>query len=1243
MSRRRKILLGLLLLVVLAPTSTLYWVATTESGLRFLVERARSVGPVRVTADEVTGTLTRGVQIGALRVQHRLSDTRIEQVQGSIRLLPLLLRRHIDISHLAAGQVSVTLLEDPVAGPGGEPRFLPPMLRIDASQVQVQELLLTLKSGRELQFSQISGAVTLLHKQIRVREASLDWENWHLTGATRVRAARPHGLDGQIDATWRPGNQPEWRMSASFDGDLDALPYRLAVSQPFLADVTGDAVLRGGWLFEGHALARDFDLTDFGGGDALGILSGELDVAVDAAGIRARGMVTAPGLDAGAIDVDFNGLYRQQRLTIRDTRMLHPPSGSRASVQGTVQIEPGGPRLALAGTWTGLQWPLAASEPAFTSPRGRYTLDGVKPWQVSAQGEILAADLPVIPARATGRLDGESFRIEQGSMELFDGEAHLTGEARWNPAQSWQVQGHMAGMDAAQLRSDLPGLLDFDFQAHGAPFGEQGTISLAITGLTGELRGQATQGSGVVSRADAHSDWRLAGVDLTIGNTHLLLDGGLGDTPDLAFTVDADDLSLIDPTARGAISARGRFTTSRDRPLLRFEGSASDLDWRGYQLGSLVADVDLDLSSVPGRATGTLLLQDLTIGARTIQNASLRLSGSGDDQQLALTVDAAPLRARMEGRGAPRNGLWQGEVTSFTIEQNDRLALGNEDAAPLSIGLREIDLGELCLLGSEARLCGEGRRDADGGWDVSFTTDTLPLSSLTAGLSQEFQYEGTIDLRGELNGRAGVLPTGLVSGHLVDARLRHHVGSGREQVMSLGTGTIDANASAETFALRVGLEAGEAGSIQGRIDGERRGAHWADFPISGALDARTDSLSLIDIYVVEIDKATGRLATRVEIGGTLGEPTLNGTLQLRDTSLDLYQINLSLRELALDASFDTTALQLAGSSRMGEGTAHFNGNLSWRDREPFGNLHVEGQRLQLVNVPEARILASPRLDFAIAGRRIDVTGEVLLPHARIEPADLTTAVLASGDEVLVGAAVVDPALRWNVHSNIRLELGDDVRLESLGLSARLGGALEVRTDPDQSSRGVGELLVSDGRYQALGRLLDIERGRLIFNNVPLNDPGIDLRAEKVFPDAIAGVNVRGSLRAPRLTFYSEPSLPQSQIASLILAGGSIESLSDSQAPGAARNDLLAQGGAILAQRVGTQVGVDDVGIESDIHDQASLVLGKYLSDRLYISYGISLAEAINTLKLRWTISDRWTIKTEAGQERSADIVYTLRK
>ncbi|MFO7324253.1 MAG: translocation/assembly module TamB domain-containing protein [Pseudomonadota bacterium] len=1246
MTRRRKILLALLAPLLLVPTGVLYWVATTEAGLRFALDRVRKVGPVVITTRDVRGTLVDGIEVGFLRVQHRLSDTRVEGASGRISLWPLLISRQIDVPRLTARRVEVILLEDDSPPRQGEPRFLPPMLRIDADAVRVEEVALTLRNGRELLFRNVSGGVTLVHKRLGVREASVDWEDWHLAGAMRLAAARPYGLDGQLEATWRPDNQPEWRMSASFDGDLDELPFRLDVSEPFNADVRGSAVLRGDWRFTGHALARDFDLTEFGGSGALGILSGELDVTYDAEGIRASGQVTPPGLEAGAFDVDFDGEYRDRRLTIRDADILHRPSGSRALVRGTVQLEPGVQRLALSGHWSTLRWPLAAAEPAFTSPRGTFTLEGTRPWRVDAEGEVLTADLPPIPARARGRLDGDSFQIDEGELELFGGRARLTGEARWNPQQSWRVRGHMDGMQTAPLREDLPGRLDFDFTARGAPFGAEGDLELALAEVTGELRAQPARGSGLISRAGNSTDWRFQDVYLAVGRTRIELDGRLGETSrDLAFRIAAEDLSLIDPEARGRLRASGRFAGSDARPVLRVVAEGGDFEWRDASLAALEADVELDLGTEPGRAAGSVSLQRFTLGARTIDSANLALTGSGSNQRLTVAVDAAPLRTRMQAQGGLRGTLWQGEITQLTIEQAERSLLRNETTAPLTLGLREFAIGQLCLMGETERLCGSSSRDPDGAWDANVSADMLPLSTLTAGLSQDYTYEGTIDVRGELTGRPGALPTGLISGHLVDARLRHRIGSNREQVMSLGTGTIDANASTETFSLRVGLDAGEAGSIQGRLDGERLGATWREHPIRGSLDARTDSLSLVDIYVVEIDRATGKLATRVDIGGTLGQPIINGTLEIRDAALDLYQINLALRELALDAHFDNDALRLDGSSRVGDGRAQFTGRLSWRGGEPYGELRMQGDRLLLVNVPEARILASPDLDFSIAGRRIDVKGEVVLPYARIEPADLTSAVLSSSDEILVGDEPPDPSQRWNVHSNIRLSLGNDVRLESLGLSARLGGALEVRSEGEQASRGIGELVVTEGRYQALGRMLDIERGRLIYNNVPLNDPGIELRAQKVFPEATAGVNVRGSLREPRLTFYSEPSMPQSQIASLILAGGSIQSLSDNQAPGAARNDLLAQGGAILAQRVGAQVGVDDVGIESDPQNenQASLVLGKYLSDRLYVSYGISLAEAINTLKLRWTINQRWTVKTEAGQERSADIVYTLKK
>jgi translocation and assembly module TamB len=217
-----------------------------------------------------------------------------------------------------------------------------------------------------------------------------------------------------------------------------------------------------------------------------------------------------------------------------------------------------------------------------------------------------------------------------------------------------------------------------------------------------------------------------------------------------------------------------------------------------------------------------------------------------------------------------------------------------------------------------------------------------------------------------------------------------------------------------------------------------------------------------------------------------------------------------------------------------------------------------------------------------------------------------------------------------------------VSLDTSGLTARIEGSVTVRSGSDEITRGSGELLIQEGKYVAYGRKLDIQRGRLIYSGGPIGNPGIDIRAEKEYPEVVAGVNVRGTLLQPRLTFFSEPSLPQSQVVSLILAGGSLETAQNNRAGGAG-TELAAQGGAILAQQLGSRVGIEDVGLEQNLANETSLVLGKYLSPRLYVSYGVSLTESLNTLKLRYSLNDRWTVKTEVGEDRGADLVYTIEK
>ena len=56
-----------------------------------------------------------------------------------------------------------------------------------------------------------------------------------------------------------------------------------------------------------------------------------------------------------------------------------------------------------------------------------------------------------------------------------------------------------------------------------------------------------------------------------------------------------------------------------------------------------------------------------------------------------------------------------------------------------------------------------------------------------------------------------------------------------------------------------------------------------------------------------------------------------------------------------------------------------------------------------------------------------------------------------------------------------------------------------------------------------------------------------------------------------------------------------------------------------------------------------LVLGKYLTPRIYISYIVGLLEQVNTLRIRYQLSEKWVIELETGKESGADINYTIER
>ena len=159
----------------------------------------------------------------------------------------------------------------------------------------------------------------------------------------------------------------------------------------------------------------------------------------------------------------------------------------------------------------------------------------------------------------------------------------------------------------------------------------------------------------------------------------------------------------------------------------------------------------------------------------------------------------------------------------------------------------------------------------------------------------------------------------------------------------------------------------------------------------------------------------------------------------------------------------------------------------------------------------------------------------------------------------------------------------------------------------------------------------------------MTNPGLNLRAVRKTNDVTAGIRVKGSLNQPLLELFSTPAMGQTDTLSYLMLGRPMETASGEEGAVVAKAALALglSGGDRLARLLGDRFGLDEMRVESGSNDQASLVVGRYLSPRLYIGYGVGLIEAINTFSLRYKISDKWQLKAESGETQGADFLYTI--
>jgi translocation and assembly module TamB len=447
----------------------------------------------------------------------------------------------------------------------------------------------------------------------------------------------------------------------------------------------------------------------------------------------------------------------------------------------------------------------------------------------------------------------------------------------------------------------------------------------------------------------------------------------------------------------------------------------------------------------------------------------------------------------------------------------------------------------------------------------------------------------------------------------------------------------------DTLQLAVSGEAAE-GHLRSDITLSQLGSDR--LPLSGTVSLTVPDLRFLDSLVPDVRIAGGAVVAEVRLAGYLDAPAISGSASLSNGLTDIPELGVEVKNIGLQAEGKGADIAISGKADSGKGSIRLAGRLSLDPEQgwPF-DVTLQGERFAIASLPDMDIQANPDLQLAGSLQLVNITGSVLVPHARITLKKLPPNVVkVSADQVIVGPTATSAEQTPStvpVSINVVASLGDDVHFEGLGLSTDLAGSINIRSLQTKALIGNGVLELKNGRYEGYGQKLAIQQGRLLFAG-PLDNPALDIRATRTIGDVTAGLQLSGNADAPESQLFSNPAMPDADIMSYLVTGKPLSASSsgqDSQALAAAAASLGANNP--VSQELSQKLGID-LGVESGATDaDTAFKVGKQLSSRLYVDYVYGLFNETAAFQVIYKLTDHLSLTGQSGAQQSIDLKFNI--
>jgi len=419
-------------------------------------------------------------------------------------------------------------------------------------------------------------------------------------------------------------------------------------------------------------------------------------------------------------------------------------------------------------------------------------------------------------------------------------------------------------------------------------------------------------------------------------------------------------------------------------------------------------------------------------------------------------------------------------------------------------------------------------------------------------------------------------------------------------------------------------------------------------PLSLTMNVRGDITPFVELLIADVNRIKGEATVAMEITGSINAPVIKGKAQLR---------NGAFRSLRAGVTLENVQAEFEGSGRrllLTTFTAH-DGNKGYVEGSgsmvcdpalafPF-DLTVNVNKTLIYHQDFARIAVNGTMQFtgnlegAHLAASLDVASAAIAIPKNLPARVPTLNVTYINEPALRPPTDLPPSAlpRVPITFDVDIRVPGDVHIEGRGLKSEWQGYLKIAGDSDKPVVD-GKLTVKHGDFSFSGKQFVITQGTLVFDDEPgavsLNVHGeLQLDATKVI--AI----FKGPINNPQLFLYSNPTLPEKEVLSLVLFDKHSSEISPLQALQLAQTVSSLSGERIGPDVLGNirrTVGLDRLDIGSTAtqngNNELSVQAGKYLSRGVYIMVSKSINADNSRVGVEANLTPSIKVKGEMGAE-----------